>query len=250
MVVEKHESERELLTGVDSDDLPIVVPGSIRGPIETPVNEEILINVTPQETRVAVVENGVLVEVCVERERRRGLVGNIYKGRVARVLPGMEAAFVDIGLERAAFLHVSDVAGSTFVPDNGGEPQHRPVREMLREGQDILVQVVKDPLGTKGARLTTELTIASRFLVIMPHSRTIGISSKIEDESERERLRGIIAEHCDGESGCGYIVRTVAESASEAMLIHDMEFLNKLWGKLKQVRPCPLTAMRWPRNAW
>jgi ribonuclease G len=201
------------------------------------MSEELLINVTPQETRVATVENGVLVEVCIERARRRGLVGNIYKGKVVRVLPGMEAAFVDVGLERAAFLHVSDVCGSLVRGENGERIQ-RPVQEMLREGQVLLAQVVKDPLGTKGARLTTHLTIPSRYLVFMPGETTIGISSRIENDAERERLRGIIQQQIEelGRDGGeqsqpvgGFILRTAAEGASDKALVRDMRFLLRLW---------------------
>ncbi len=197
------------------------------------MSEELLINVTPQETRVALVENGVLQEICIERSRRLGLVGNVYKGRVVRVLPGMEAAFIDIGLDRAAFLHVSDIAAA---PDSAEAPvpvahtgQYPSIQEILRDGQEVLVQVIKDPLGSKGARLTTHLTCASHFLVLMPNDFSLGVSSKIEDEGERERLRNILEPQLDQERGWGYIVRTAAEGVGEAALLRDMAFLNKLW---------------------
>ena len=208
------------------------------------MNEEILINVTPQETRVAMVENGVLVEVGIERARRRGIVGNIYKGRVVRVLPGMEAAFVDLGLDRTAFLHVSDIAGAhgngaaLQADDDEGEPPvrpapatngHPPIRDLLHEGQDLLVQVIKEPLGTKGARLTTHLTIPSRYLVLMPNDASIGVSSKIEDESERTRLRGVVEGWAEREPGWGWILRTAAEGAPAAALESDMRLLQKIW---------------------
>lgn len=201
------------------------------------MSEELLVNVTPQETRVATVENGVLVEVCIERARRRGLVGNIYKGKVVRVLPGMEAAFIDVGLERAAFLHVSDVAGSVNRGENG-ERQQRPVQEVLREGQVLLTQVIKDPLGTKGARLTTHLTIPSRYLVFMPGEEAIGISSRIEGEEERSRLREILQTQIAGEEGeeksdGGFIIRTAAEGAQEEALLRDMKFLRRLWQSIQ-----------------
>ncbi len=172
---------------------------------------ELLVNVTPQETRVAVVENGVLQEVFIERARRRGLVGNIYKGVVRRVLPGMQAAFVDIGLERAAFLHASDIAVSVDnekIEHNGGEDN---ITSLLREGQLVLVQVIKDPLGTKGARLTTHITVPSRYLVFMPEVSNVGVSQRIEDEAERQRLRDIVMA-ARGEGGGGFILRTAAES--------------------------------------
>ncbi len=189
------------------------------------MSEEILINVTPQETRVAVVENGVLQEVFIERSRKRGIVGNIYKGKVCRVLPGMQAAFVDIGLERAAFLHASDIHRDDAGEDNGEVP---PITELLCEGQELLVQVVKDPLGSKGARLTTHITIPARFLVYMPHTRHIGVSQKIEDESERSRLRQILEALVIDEPG-GYILRTAAEGAQQAELESDIKFLKRVW---------------------
>ena len=144
------------------------------------ISKEILVNITPQETRVAILENGMVHEIYIERRRSKGLVGNVYKGRVARVLPGMEAAFVEIGLERAAFLHVSDVAQARH-NGNGGIPH---INQVLREGQELLVQVIKDPLGTKGARLTTNITIPSRYLVFMPNSENVGVSSRIDSEEE------------------------------------------------------------------
>ncbi len=205
------------------------------------MSEEILINVTPVETRVAVVENGMLQEVYIERTSRRGLVGNIYKGKVVRVLPGMEAAFVDIGLERAAFIHVSDIA--IDVDDEGGASSSRrqspDIALLLREGQSLTVQVIKDPIGTKGARLTTQLSIASRYLVYMPGVDHIGISQRIEDESERDRLRELV-QTCQlddasrDNSVTGFIVRTAAEGAGEDEFNADMQFLARLWKKLEQ----------------
>ncbi len=197
------------------------------------MSEEILINCTPQETRVAVVENGVLQEVCVERVRRRGLVGNIYKGRVQRVLPGMQAAFIDAGLERTAFLHASDVSLADDQPE--AERRSTPdIQQLLREGQEVVVQVVKDPLGTKGARLTTHLTIPSRNLVLMPGARSVGVSARIEDEAERNRLREIGQQFLtDGDEG-GYIIRTAAEQVPEEALASDRQFLRKLWESIHQ----------------
>ena len=196
------------------------------------MSEEILLNVTPQETRVAIVENGALQEVCIERARSRGIVGNIYKGKVNRVLPGMEAAFVDIGLEKAGFLHVSDIdAGDNH--DDETEAALRPaIGELLREGQTLLVQVVKDPMGTKGARLTTGISVPSRYLVYMPHSSIVGISVKIEDEAERERLRNLLEKFRDEGQIGGCIIRTAAEGVDEAELKRDIVFLSKLWGSL------------------
>ncbi len=179
------------------------------------LSEEILLNITPQETRVAIVENGALQEVCIERQRSRGIVGNIYKGRVNRVLPGMEAAFVDIGLEKAGFLHVSDIDIGDETNNGDDAPPRSPINELLREGQTLLVQVVKDPMGTKGARLTTSISVPSRYLVYMPNSSMIGISVKIEDEEERERLRNLL-ESCLAEQQIGgCIIRTAAEGVDE-----------------------------------
>ena len=188
------------------------------------MSEEILINVTPPETRVAVIENGVLQELIIERTRQRGLVGNIYKGEVCRVLPGMQAAFVDIGLPRAAFLHLSDLCAKDLEKKASENIEH-----YLHEGQHIIAQVVKDPLGSKGARLTTEISIPSRFQVYMPYAHNSGVSQRIECETERVRLRACLdafrLEHKCG----GFIARTAAECADETVLIADMTFLLKLW---------------------
>jgi len=198
------------------------------------VSEEILVNITPQETRVAVVENGALQEVCIERQGSRGIVGNIYKGKVNRVLPGMEAAFIDIGLEKAGFLHVSDIDTDGNSDDADNASLKPAINELLREGQTLLVQVVKDPMGTKGARLTTSISVPSRYLVYMPNSSMIGISVKIEDEEERERLRNLLSEYLiDNRSG-GCIVRTAAEGVDEEELHRDINFLSKLWDSLSE----------------
>ncbi|MBW0146892.1 ribonuclease G [Marinobacter arenosus] len=195
------------------------------------MSEEILINVTPVETRVALVENGMLQEAYIERTSRKGIVGNIYKGKVVRVLPGMEAAFVDIGLERAAFIHASDVVSQS----GGDEPSDGPktvpdIRTLLREGQSLVVQVTKDPIGTKGARLTTQLSIPSRYLVFMPGVNHVGISQRIEDEAERTRLKTLVEEAAAEETEVqgGYIIRTAAEAASPDELIGDMTYLHRL----------------------
>src|SRR5699024_8466724 len=155
------------------------------------MSTELLINVTPTETRVAYIENGILQEIHIDRESKCGIVGNIYKGKVIRVLPGMQAAFVDIGLDKAAFLHASDIIPHTECVPDSEQKQFvvRDIAELVRQGQDILVQVVKDPLGTKGARLTTDITLPSRYLVFMPGSAHVGVSQRIDDETERERLK-------------------------------------------------------------
>ncbi|HZZ94168.1 MAG TPA: ribonuclease G [Usitatibacter sp.] len=193
------------------------------------MNEQILINVTPQETRVAITEQGAVQELHVERDSSRGLVGNVYLGRVCRVLPGMQSAFVEIGLPRAAFLHVADI-WTARTANGGGE---RPIEKILTEGQTLLVQVVKDPIGSKGARLSTQISIAGRLLVYLPQDPHIGISQRIEDEAEREHLREKIHSLIPpGETG-GFIVRTVAEAAADAELSADIEYLITLWKQIQ-----------------
>jgi len=195
---------------------------------------ELLVNVTPQETRVALVENGMLQEVFIERTRRRGLVGNIYKGLVSRVLPGMQAAFVDIGLEKAAFLHASDIAVALDEENVQQTGSGDSITRLLHEGQKILVQVIKDPLGTKGARLTTHVTIPSRYLVFMPEVRNVGVSQRIEDEAERQRLREFVIVARGDENSGGFILRTAAEGASEDALASDLRFLQRLWSSIQE----------------
>ena len=204
------------------------------------VSEEILINVTPRETRVGVVENGMLQEVHVERASKRGYVGNVYKGRVQRVMPGMQAAFVEIGLERAAFLHVSDILRPAPVEGvESPEDAHVPsISELVHEGQEIVVQVAKDPLGTKGARLSANLSIPSRYLVLLPHAQTLGVSARIEDEAERQRLRetllSLLGDAAAGQTRLGYIVRTNAEGQSTESLAFDVAYLGRVWRVLQE----------------
>jgi len=191
--------------------------------------EEILINVTPQETRVAVIEHGVTQELHVERTSSRGFVGNIYMGKVVRVLPGMQSAFVDIGGERAAFLHVADI----WSDRHNGEPGV-PIEKLLAEGQNLMVQVIKDPLGTKGARLSTQVSIAGRFLVYLPQESHIGISQRIEDEEERQHLREKLQLLLPPDEKGGFIIRTMAETASERELALDIQYLRKLWHGIRE----------------
>ncbi|RPE76972.1 ribonuclease G [Vulcaniibacterium tengchongense] len=207
------------------------------------MTEEILVNVTPRETRVAVVENGMLQELHIERGWRRGVVGNIYKGKVQRVMPGMQAAFVEIGLERAAFLHAADIVKpvQSAERDEGGDDAAplppapaRPIAELLREGQEIIVQVVKDPIGSKGARLTTQLSIPSRYLVLLPRTRVVGVSARIEDEAERMRLKSIVTALAPTGSAHGYIVRTNAEGQPEEQLAEDIAYLGRVWGLIEE----------------
>ncbi|QDH70653.1 ribonuclease G [Marilutibacter alkalisoli] len=209
------------------------------------MSEEILINVTPRETRVAVVENGMLQELHIERGWARGVVGNIYKGKVQRVMPGMQAAFVEIGLDRAAFLHAADIAKPPPVSNGEGEETPlppaptKPITELLREGQEIVVQVVKDPIGSKGARLTTQLSIPSRYLVLLPRTRVVGVSARIEDEGERQRLKSFVAGQAPVVNGRsepehGYIVRTNAESQPAEALAEDIAYLGRAWALIEE----------------
>jgi ribonuclease G len=218
-----------------------------------PKNEEILINVTPQETRVAIVENGMLQELHIERIDAKGIVGNIYKGKVVRVLPGMQAAFVEIGLERTAFLQAHDARPMLILGDNmddespgvQDENHEKAINDLVREGQEILVQVVKDPIGSKGARLTTEISIPSRYLVYLPHTKVVGVSQRINDESTRDVLRSIIdtikqQKKCPG----GYIARTSAETKQAGELQQDMLILCRLWEKAaKKEKNCRAPAL-------
>jgi ribonuclease G len=195
------------------------------------MKEEILINVTSQESRIAVLENGMLQELLIERTSSRGLVGNIYRGKVIRVLPGMQAAFINIGRERSAFLHAAEIlpiAEEETLEQKIPTPN---INELLHDGQTITVQVIKDELGSKGARLTTHLTIPSRFLVYMPDNEHIGISQRIDNDEERNRLKKILERSNRGAGG--YIVRTAAEGASQEDLERDSEFLLKLWEQIK-----------------
>ena len=197
------------------------------------MSEEILINVTPRETRIALVENGMLQEVFIERASKRGLVGNIYKGRISRVLPGMQAAFVDIGLDRAAFLHASDIHAIDGIKQEIDQRRDgEGISGLCCEGQDILVQVVKDPLGSKGARLTTHISIPSRYLVFMPGMDYVGVSQRIEEEDERARLRDIVKEGTEGQGG--HILRTVAEGVDEEAVQADIVYLRRVWDSIKE----------------
>jgi ribonuclease G len=200
------------------------------------MSAEILVNVTSRETRAAVVENGVLHEVFIERANRLGLLGNVYKGRVSRVLPGMQAAFIEVGLERTAFLHVSDIAAPANHANAEGfeAPRTENIRDLVSEGEEILAQVLKDPLGTKGARLTTFISIPSRYLVYMPKGRGVGVSARIEDEEERERLREAVTQFVPPDEPGGYSARTAADGASSEALRADMLFLRRLWDMIRE----------------
>ena len=202
------------------------------------MSTEILINVAPRETRAALLENGVVQEIHVERTSKRGLVSNLYKGRVSRVLPGMQAAFVEIGLERTAFLHAADIARTvpedTLVGALAAElEQVEDIRRLLNPGDDVLVQVIKDPMGTKGARLTTFIALPSRYLVYLPRGADIGVSARIEDEAERARLKGVLGELAAAAAPGGYIVRTAAQGVTAESLREDMAYLARLWDHVR-----------------
>ncbi|AKJ67033.1 ribonuclease G [Pandoraea thiooxydans] len=193
------------------------------------MNEDILVNITPQETRVALMQLGAVQELHIERTLSRGLVGNIYLGKVARVLPGMQSAFIDIGLERAAFLHVADIWHPRNDHDGAGSPPQPPIEKMVFEGQTLMVQVIKDPIGTKGARLATQISIAGRTLVYLPQEPHIGISQRIESEAEREALRSKVQSLVPPDEKGGFIVRTIAEDAADSELSNDIDYLRKTW---------------------
>ena len=201
------------------------------------MSEEILVNVTPMETRVAVVDNGATQEIHIERSANRGIVGNIYAGKVVRVLPGMQAAFVEIGAERTSFIHVSDIVS---VDSNGREDKSRHtdnIRDHWHDGKKVIVQVTKDPLGSKGARLTTHLSVSTRYLVLMPQTDHIGVSQLIDDSLERERLQQVLAEGLaaeDMDDAGGFILRTAAEGVGADEIRADLRFLKRLWAAVSR----------------
>jgi ribonuclease G len=233
------------------------------------MNKDLIVSTTPQETRVALLEDGVVAELFIEREAHRGHVGNIYKGRVTRVLPGMQSAFVDIGLERDAFLYVEDVLAQLEAeeraadkgepapvpapapaPPNGEaaatpppaapaapfrapEERELPIEERLREGQDVVVQVVKEPLGTKGARITSHVSLPGRYLVFMPTVEHVGVSRKITDDDERRRLKGILRELRGQRGGGGLIARTVSSGRTREDLERDAQYLSRTWDEVR-----------------
>jgi ribonuclease G len=214
------------------------------------VSKQILINVTPWEVRVALLERTTLVELQIERRGDRGIAGNLYKGRVTRVLPGMQAAFVDIGLEKAAFLHVSDLGGGAAAEalvaddEDGGDAETpaetkraardtTPIQDRLSKGDEVLVQVAKEPIGTKGARVTTHVSLPGRYLVFTPGSQHVGISRRIEDSAERDRLHTICSEERPEDGGL--IVRTACEGATKREIRQDVRFLSRLWTRVRRI---------------
>ena len=201
------------------------------------MDEALLIHCSAQETQVALMVNGILEDLHIERRAQRGLVGNVYKGKVMRVLPGMQSAFVEIGLERTAFLHVHDIYSAR--KEDGS---FKPIEYVLHEGESIIVQVAKDPIGTKGARLTTTISLAGHKLVYLPKEPHIGVSQRIENEAERDRLKALITEVRPETEKGGYIVRTCAEGATSEDFLNDMEYLSRLWKQIAakiSVSPAP-----------
>ncbi|RPH43411.1 MAG: ribonuclease G [Burkholderiales bacterium] len=198
------------------------------------MTEDILVNVTPFEARVALVQQGAVQELHLERTATRGLVGNVYLGRVSRVLPGMQSAFIDIGLDRAAFLHVADLWQSR------GSERPAPIEKLLYESQPLLVQVIKDPIGTKGARLSTQISIAGRLLVYLPQDPHIGVSQRIGSEAERAALREKIQRLMPSDETGGFIIRTMAEDADEASLLADIGYLRTRWKQILEGSKTPV----------
>ena len=211
------------------------------------MKQEIFINSSPQESRIAIMEDGVLAEFLIERKEERGIAGNIYKGKVERVLPGMQAAFVDIGMDKAAFLHASDFfsvpedvqlispSGDDIEFDDVPKPapnRRLPLEKQVSRGEEILVQVAKDPLGTKGARITSHVSLPGRYMVFMPSTKHIGISRRIESEEERKRLKEIAQSL--GTTDGGFILRTASEGQSKREIHRDLRFLTKLWKRIQE----------------
>src|SRR3989338_5111767 len=190
------------------------------------MSEEILINVTPQETSVAVMQLGVVQDLHIERSSSCGIVSNVYLGKVSRVLPGMQSAFIDIGLERSAFLHVADIW------ENNGDAA-KPIEKVLFEGQTLLVQVIKEPIGSKGARLSTQISIAGRLLVYLPQETHIGVSQRIEGAEQRDALRAKLQTALPPGPRGGYIIRTITETADSPDFLADIAYLDKLWQNMQ-----------------
>ena len=205
------------------------------------MQQDILINWSPQETRVAIVETGALQEIHVERTLERGLVGNVYIGKVARVLPGMQSAFIDIGLDKAAFLHVADLMSSVAARHADSDQTNPlpllPIEKQVFEGQSLMVQIIKDPIGTKGARLSSQISIAGRLLVFLPQDQHIGVSQKIpfeQRETLRARLQKLALGNSNQDDSGGFILRTNGEDASDQELSEDFRYLRKMWAQIKE----------------
>src|SRR5512134_1996515 len=198
---------------------------------------DLVVTTNPRETRVALLEDGVVSEIFLEREAHRGIVGSIYKGQVTRVLPGMQSAFVDIGLERDAFLHAADVfeelPENLLTPEETDAARSAPIEERLKEGQEVLVQVLKEPLGTKGARITSHVSLPGRYLVFMPTVEHVGVSRKIVEDEERRRLKTLLKEIRAERGGGGFIARTAGRSRSREDFERDARYLGKAWDEAR-----------------
>lgn len=203
------------------------------------MTRDIIVSSTPHETKVALLEDGVVSELFIERGAHKGSVGNLYKGRVTRVLPGMQSAFVDLGLERDAFLHAADVfedwGENLLTPEERGEARDKPIEELLREGQDVLVQVMKEPLGTKGARITSHVSLPGRYLVFMPTVEHVGVSRKIGDDDERRRLKQILKDIRQERGGGGFIARTAGQGRGVEDFARDGRYLLRTWDEVRAV---------------
>ena len=205
------------------------------------MTRDIIVSSTPQETRVALLEDGSVSELFIEREAQRGVVGNIYKGRVTRVLPGMQSAFVELGLERDAFLHAADVFEeldeNLLTPEERAAARERQaaIEELLREGQDVIVQVLKEPLGQKGARITSHISLPGRYLVYMPTVEHVGVSRKITDEDERKRLKTLLKAIRQERGGGGFIARTAGLLHSPEDFERDARYLTRTWDEIRAV---------------
>ena len=198
---------------------------------------DLIVSTNPRETRVALLEDGVVSEIFLEREAHRGIVGSIYKGRVTRVLPGMQSAFVDIGLERDAFLHAADVfeelPENLLTPEETDAARSAPIEERLHEGEEVVVQVLKEPMGTKGARITSHVSLPGRYLVLMPTVEHVGVSRKITDEEERRRLKTVLKEFRQERGGGGLIARTAGQGHEAEAFLRDGRYLSRTWDEVR-----------------
>jgi len=198
---------------------------------------DLIVSTTPQETRVALLEDGIVSEIFIEREAHRGIAGSIYKGRVTRVLPGMQSAFVDLGLERDAFLHAADVfeelPENLLTAEEVAAARSAPIEERLHEGEEVVVQVLKEPMGTKGARITSHVSLPGRYVVLMPTVEHVGVSRKITDDEERRRLKAILKEIRQERGGGGLIARTAGQGRSPDAFIRDGRYLSRTWDEVR-----------------
>src|SRR5512147_102766 len=205
------------------------------------MSRDLIVSTTPRETRVALLEDGVVSELFIEREAHRGIVGSIYKGRVTRVLPGMQSAFVELGLERDAFLHAADVfeelPENLLTPEELASAREAPIEDRLHEGQELVVQVLKEPMGTKGARITSHVSLPGRYLVLMPTVEHVGVSRKITEDEERRRLKSLLKEIRQERGGGGFIARTAGSGRSREDFERDARYLTRTWDEVRALAP-------------